>query len=215
MQWSVKAYNQWRSDKLSDPIQFDVKIFESDLAKLKLLTKDNLCYSLCILIAEVTKVSNLKDYPGKTLYEMLTSIQKYLHQNRLMWKILDVVQFLDLKVVLDNIMKEHAAQNIGMTVKQVVTMPYEVENELWMKGILGEDTPDKLCDTVLFLLGINLGLHACDEHYALHRFSIEAPSQLTFQRSETGKRYLVYHEDTITKTNEGGLKSLKKDRKVV
>ena len=85
-----------------------------------------------------------------------------------MWKLLDEVDFLDLKVVLDNVMKERAAQNIGMTVKQASYIPYEVENELWKLGVLGDYTPDKLCDTVLFLLGINLGLCACDEHYSLH-----------------------------------------------
>ena len=72
MQWSVKAYNQWRTERLSDPSNFDVKIFESDLEQLMMLTKANLCYSLCIFIAEVTKVKDGTDYPGKTLYEMIT-----------------------------------------------------------------------------------------------------------------------------------------------
>ena len=177
--------------------------------------KENLCYGLCRFIAEVTKVRNGKDYPGKTLYEMLTSIQKYLHQNRLPWKLLDDGNFIDLKIVLDNIMKERAAQNIGMTTKQASHIPYEVEQELWKQNILGEDTPDKLRDTVLFLLGINLGLRACDEHYDLRRESSDQPSQLTFERSENGKQCLVYREDTITKTNDGGLKCLKKDIKIV
>ena len=38
---------------------------------------------------------------------------------------------------------------------------------------------------------------------------------MSFERSESGKRCLVYREDTITKTNDGGLRSLKKDRKIV
>ena len=128
---------------------------------------------------------------------------------------LDEGDFIDLKIVLDNIMKERVAQNIGMTTKQASHIPYEVEQELWKQNILGEDTPDKLRDTVLFLLGINLGLRACDEHYDLRRESSVQPSQLTFERSENGKRCLVYREDTITKTNDGGLKCLKKDRKFV
>ena len=39
------------------------------------------------------------------------------------------------------------------------------------------------------------------------------PSQFTFKRNEDGVRCLVYSEDTITKTNDRGIDSLKKDRR--
>ena len=42
-----------------------------------------------------------------------------------------------------------------------------LEEKLWKDSLLGEDTPDKLCSTVLFSLGINLGLRAGDEHHDL------------------------------------------------
>ena len=51
------------------------------------------------------------------LYEMVLSIQKFLHQNSKLWKILDDIEFRDVKIVLDNVMKEHAEQNIGMVPK--------------------------------------------------------------------------------------------------
>ena len=72
---------------------------------------------------------------------------------------------------------------------------------------------DKLYSTVLFLLRIRCGLRAGDEHYALHRYTSEKPSQFTFERSHNGKRYLLYREDFATKTNDGGLGSLKKGQK--
>ena len=81
---------------------------------------------------------------------------------------------------------------------------------------MGEDTPEKLRDTVLFLLSINLALRAGDEHYDLRRDCPEHKSQLSFERdNESGKRCLVYCEDTVTKTNDGGLSNLKKECKVV
>ena len=40
--------------------------------------------------------------------------------------------------------------NIGMTKKQAEVITYEHENLLWVRGVLGEDTPDKLRETVLF-----------------------------------------------------------------
>ena len=102
-----------------------------------------------------------------------------------------------------------------MIKKQAGYIPIEFETELWNKNILGEDTPDRLRDTVVFLLGINLGLRACDEHYDLHRDAKDKPSQISFERDSSGRHCLVYREDTVTKTNDGGLKNLKKDRKIV
>ena len=106
MQWSVRAYIQWRKQKLDDVVNFDIKVFDVDLENLDKLDKASFCHAMCRFIAEVTKVKDGSDYPGKTLYEMATSIQKYLHQNRVMWKLLDDIDFTDLKVVLDNVMKE-------------------------------------------------------------------------------------------------------------
>ena len=40
-------------------------------------------------------------------------------------------------------------------------------------------------------------------------------SQFSFERNESGERCLVYREDLTTKTNDGGLKSMRKERKVV
>ena len=103
-----------------------------------------------------------------------------------------------------------------MTEKQAEFISVEYEEELWQSGTLGEDTLDKLRDTVLFILGINLALHAGDEHHDLRCDALGKPSQLSFERDvKTGKRCLVYREDTVTKMNNGGIANLKKERKVV
>ena len=214
MQWGVRAYKEWRDQKLTDYIGFDVKILEVDISTPTLLTKENLIHALCIFISEVTKI-NGEDYQGKTLYEMITSTQKYLHESHVYWKILEDPEFLEVRNVLDNVMKERAAANLGTVVKQAQCIPLEFENQMWESGVLGEDTPDKLRNTVLFLLGMNCGLRAGDERYDLRRDTVRKQSQLTFERSENSKWCLVYREDSVTKTNDGGLESLKKQRKVV
>ena len=215
MQWGVKAYKEWRTSRINDIVNFDIKIFDADLDKVDVLTKENFAYALCSFIPEVTKLDG-SDYPGKTLYEMLMLIQKFLHQSRKYWKLLDDSEFRDVKTVLDNVMKERAINNIGMVKKQAGFIPLDFEDTLWHKGVLGEDTPDKLRDTVLFLLGINLGLRAGDEHYDLRRECKTKPSQLSFERAPNGKRCLVYREDTVTKANDGGgLKSMNREGKVI
>ena len=144
-------------NRLSDASRYNVNIFEAKLDDLKNLHKETLCFSLYRFIPEVTKLDG-KDYPGKTLYQTVVSIQKHLNQNNIVWKLLDDPSFIDAKSVLDNVMKERASANIGMVRRQAEIITCDPENELWRQDILGEDIPDKLRDTVLFALGINLVL---------------------------------------------------------
>ena len=81
-----------------------------------------------------------------------------------------------VKTFLDNTMKEHAKANIGMVKKQVQFISQVLENSMWQSGILGEDTPDKLRSTVLFLIGVNCGMRAGDEHYELRCDGSDKPS---------------------------------------
>ena len=89
--------------------------------------------------------------------------------------------------MLDDVMKERVKANFGMTKKQACYIPLEIENDLWKRGILGEDTPDKLRNTVLFLIGLNCGFRAGDEHYELCRDEPTKLGQFSFQRNSKGE----------------------------
>ena len=155
--WAVTAYNDWRNERLHN-FNYDVGIYYADLNTLETLEKSNLEHALCRFIPEVTRVKGDGPYPGKMLYQMIVAIQKYLNINKINWKLVDGNDFHDLHVVLDNVMQERTALNIGVTKKQVQVISYETEQDLWNRVFLGEDTPDKLCDTALFLIGINVYL---------------------------------------------------------
>ena len=113
MYWGVNAYNEWRDERLRS-YNYDYPIYMADLNNLPALTKENLEYAMVRFIPEVTKVNGDGDYPGRTLYQLCTSIQKYLHVNRLPWKIVKGTEFIELQTVLDNVMKERAQSNVGM-----------------------------------------------------------------------------------------------------
>ena len=112
-------------------------------------------------------------------------------------------------------MQECAAQCIGMIHKRAEVISMEHEMHMWQTNVLGEDTPDKLHNTVLYLIGVNCALRAGNEHYALRRPGGCIGSQFSFEENGNGVRYLVYREDFITKTNRGGLKDMKKECKVM
>ena len=83
------------------------------------------------------------------------------------------------------------------------------------KGILGEDTPEKLRNTVLFLLGMTVTLCGVDEHYHLRCEMPDKESQIQFERDPDGIKCLVYREDSVTKMHDGGIDDRKSDRKEV
>ena len=100
-----------------------------------------------------------------------------------------------------------------MVPKQAQVITYEFEKKMWKDGVLGEMDPDTLCNTVLYLLGINLMLRAVDEHYCLHRDLPYKDSQLSVRYSDLGEKCIFYQEDTITKTHDGGLNDKNRQRK--
>ena len=75
----------------------------------------------------------------------------------------------------------------------------EHEQVLWEKGILGEDSPDKLRQTVFFLIGVRFGLRGLKEQYDLRRYP---DSQINIVKID-GEDALVYREFQ-SKTRQGG-----------
>ena len=93
---------------------------------------------------------------------------------------------------------------MGNVKKQAELISYEYKDKLWKMDVLGENSPDQLRDTVLFLLGINSAFHAGDEHYNLRHTHEGRVSQFSFQNNSKGHKCVVYREDTVTKTFSGG-----------
>ncbi len=75
--------------------------------------------------------------------------------------------FSDICNTLDNHMK--LLSKIGLAARKEKAQPFSLEEEehMWYSGILGESSPEQLLNTVIFLLGIHLSLHAVDKHKAL------------------------------------------------
>ena len=69
--------------------------------------------------------------------------------------------------------------------------------------ILGEDTAEKLLKTVIYMIGMHCALRGGAEHNKLQRPGFD--SQLNVEFDDRGVKCLVYHEDSLQKTNQGGL----------
>ena len=176
------------------------------------MSDEMLDFTLARFVAEVRKEDG-QEYPGKTLYEILSSIQMYLRvQCKRNITLIDKkgCTFRNLNSALNFLMKERARQGIGVDVNQANLITQEQENYLWEHGFLGSENAELLRDTLVWVLGVNFALRAGQEHRNLRLRN----SQLSLQYDELGREFLQYTED-ISKTNNGGLSHLRIKRKVV
>ena len=102
---------------MSDANFFDVRIYESDIDRVELLERDSFQFSVCCFLAEVHKIDGT-EYPGKTLYHLVVSLQKHLMSKGKVWKLVEGPEFKQIRTVLNNLMKERAKANIGMVKRQ-------------------------------------------------------------------------------------------------
>ena len=193
--WAAGVFDQWRvwrnqkaeTDK-------DISIVHPPL---QMLTKDELDFCLCRFICEVRKADGA-EYPGKTCYEIVTSIQKYLEINGKCFKLLSDTDFKQFQLTLDSEMK--AREGVNKPVKQAEFIDDDKEDRLWQNKTLGDDSPVKLVHTVIYLAGINFCARGRTELRNL------TYGQVKVEEDGDGKR-LRYRQMASVKNNQGGLKS--------
>ena len=134
------------------------------------MSDDELDFCLARFIAEVR--TDGAEYPGRTIYEMISSIQAYLH-----FKCKHNVNLIDktarvfrsLNSALNFVMKERAGQGIGVETAQAKFISEEQENYLWEHGFLGSMNAELLRDTLVYLFDIQFASRAGQEHRNLRR----------------------------------------------
>ena len=209
IKWAVGMYCEWRNARLND-VNVPSEIVKADLNDLVNLTKSDLAFSLSRFVREIKKLDNT-DYPPNTLREIVIMIQMHLNQNDMFWKLLDHSEFVTLCNVLDNTMRERTAMGLGVKVSSDI-ISLSNENKLFETGQLGEGNPQQLLNTVIYMVGLHFALRGGVEHQRLRRPGFR--SQIEFGKDLRGKFRMVFKEDPLQKTIQGGI-GCKNSRKVV
>ena len=82
------------------------------------------------------------------------------------------------------------------------------KRRFYEKGLLGEDSPKVLLDTMIYLCGVHFALRSGQEHRSLQRNHIE------LMKPETDLPYIIYTEN-MSKNNSGGLSHRKVEPKQI
>lgn len=109
------------------------------------------------------------DYRAKTVMEYILILQSaFLYLRGKSYSFLKNDMFLAIRNALDNRMRALQSVGLGNNPVQAEVVTLEMEEALWIEGHLGEDTAAKLLNTVVYLLGVHLGLRT-GEHRLLRR----------------------------------------------
>ena len=77
-------------------------------------------------------------------------------------------RFLSIRNAVNNIMKDLQRKGFGTNPRKADIISEITEELLWTKGLLGVEPSQKLLQTVVFILGLNLGLRT-GEHKLVKR----------------------------------------------
>ena len=180
------------------------EIRNTDLDFVQYFQKHDLSYALSRFITEVKKVDN-SEFPGKSLHEIMIMIQMHLQQNGIYWKLLDEAEFIELRNILDNTMKARHTQGLGIR-KSCDIISLSHESKMFESNALGEENPEQLLCTAICFIGLHLALRGGVGHLCLQRpgFNLQITTEID---KASGQEILVYHEDPLQKTDQGGLDS--------
>ncbi len=139
--WAVGLFKSWRQHRLRTDV---VEVFQIGWCDIDAddLNVEHLSFCLCSFVNEVRRQDG-KEFPGKSLYELVVLIQFYLERRGIFWKLIDGPEFKHVKFTLDNLMKDRASE-VGFERQGVEAIPVESEEEMWKNGILGEENPIQL-----------------------------------------------------------------------
>ena len=209
VKWVTKMYREWRSYRNSAS---GVENVTCDLDGKDTITVESLNFAIPRFITEVRKL-NGEHYLGKTLYDIVICTQFHLETLGFCFKLLNDDTFRQIKWSLDNLMKLHTSQGVGVSVKKAQILTISDEEYLWSLGLLGRHSPEVLLNTVVFIIGKGFALRAGKEHQALR--SPPFNSQMELMRDDEGYWFIRYNKEIGFKTNKGGLKHCKVEPKEV
>lgn len=129
---------------------------------------DELNKWLPLFLTEIRRIDGT-NFKAKTVFEYIMTIQSaLLHLRCQCYGFLNDQVFVPIKNALDNRMKQLQTEGLGFNPQQADVITLEMEEALWLGGQLGSECPAMLLNTLVYMLGIHLGLRS-GEHRKLRR----------------------------------------------
>ncbi len=150
IEWAVDLYKQWWWSRMTHSV-LDINVMQGDICGLN-LNKASLAYSLCAFLNEIRRKDG-QEFAGKGLYNIVILLQFHLEKRGFMWHLVEDPEFKRVRFTVDNLMKERCADQSSVSCSSSAISMSD-EDKMWRAGVLGDDSPEKLRNTVMYLLGV-------------------------------------------------------------
>ena len=201
--WSLNVYEKWHKQRPVTSGDADIPL--PSRYELKSADQSSVDYWLSKFILEIRKKDGSR-YPRNTLISLVAGMNSYLAPLNLFK---DEV-FHNFRTALDISCKESTEAGAGLNKKQAEVITEAEEEKLWNSGQLGDDTPMKLINTLVYLNGLHFALRSGKEHRDLTLDKVKV-----IPANENCEFYCVEYTEKLSKTNGGGFKHRKVEPKHV
>ena len=105
-----------------------------------------------------------------------------------MWEVMNMLWDKEFGHCVKNIWRKTFQKNTWRKTNKENCISEDTEEKLWEENVLGDDTPAKLVDTLVFCFGLNFALRSGQEHRDMH------PDMLQQVTPPDATAYLIYTE---------------------
>ncbi len=167
--WAVNLFQMWHQNRINEGTgEGEISWYDVDRPDLD---PEVLAHVLPTFINEI-KHADGQDYPPNTVYSIIVMMQLFFEKKGHTWKLLDGKLLNSVRNTVDNIMKRHSMARIAQKVKRFKLISITDEEEMWDFGVLGEETPDVLRNTVMYLIGLTFALRGVGRNIELSEILI-------------------------------------------
>lgn len=205
--WSSNCYRTWakaRNVEFRDFHPEDSRF--PSVPNLEELNVEQMNYWLSRFALEVKKRDGA-DYRHEVLYSLFCGVNRVIREKYPALSLFHAPELKPLQTTLDGRLKELQAKQQPFT-KQADAISCSDESQMWSTGVLGTHSPKAVINTLLYLSGKLFVLRGGQELRELSHDQIE------FLERQDGTMAVTYKE-RVSKTNQGGLKRRKIERKNV
>ncbi|XP_062583947.1 uncharacterized protein KIAA1958-like [Saccostrea cucullata] len=136
--WAMTLFTNWQNERKRMLPNHDTFMYQD----IMIMSDEEINKTMSFFVAEVRNKSG-EDYRPNSLYEIVCAIQhKLRHEGRFINFLDD--KFHDMRSILNSKMKELSGRGMGIERKRAEIITEAQEDEMWSKGVLGRDTPQKL-----------------------------------------------------------------------
>ena len=157
IEWALAVFKRWQEERRNRSLDANLNMPGECLTfELNSMSAAGLNTALKYFVFEAAK-QDRSDYPSSTLYGLFGAFQSHLKSQYSKFNLFEDDEFREARAALDSVMKERSASGLGASSRKSTEIISESEeNMLCDNGVLGDDTPQKLVDTMLYLTGMNL-----------------------------------------------------------